>query len=44
MKKLYDTPEMLVIILRFEDVIANSPISPLSEGFGDLDFFEFPRG
>ena len=42
MKKTYDTPEMLVIILRSEDVIANSPISLLGEGKGDLDFFEFP--
>ncbi len=44
MKKIYDTPEMLVMILQSEDVITNSPISLLDEGNGDLDFFEFPRG
>lgn len=43
MKKLYDTPEMLVMILRSEDIITNSPITAhLEGGYGDFDCFEFP--
>ena len=44
MKKLYDTPNMLVISLNSEDIMTNSLIITVHEngGNGDLDFFEFP--
>ena len=41
MKKLYDTPETIIMTLHSEDVIANSPIQEIAEGNGDLDALDF---
>ena len=41
MKKLYDTPETIIMTLRAEDVIANSPIQEVAEGNGELDALDF---
>ena len=44
MKKIYDTPEMLVMMLRSEDIMTASPIMAHEEGGnGDFDFFMFPE-
>ena len=41
MKKLYDTPETIIMTLRAEDVMTTSPIKEIAEGNGELDALDF---
>ena len=44
MKKIYDNPEMLIMILQSEDVITSSAPEFLEDGDGSENKLAFPNG
>ena len=44
MKKIYNNPELLMILMQSEDVITSSAPEFLEEGDGSENSLEFPNG